>query len=115
MNVLLVWAAAGEGRSTPVLDWMIRVSERIHDPVEFYEGYIPVGNAVVLGWSSLREVLRSWELKTESIRQSGCTGKDSRPWEPELKNIYSVKLTACVRLAIHMGKEAIGDVAPPDA
>ena len=37
VNVPLVWAAAGEGRSTPVLD-----DQSCRDPVEFYEGHIPV-------------------------------------------------------------------------
>ena len=41
VNVLLVWVVVGEGRSTPVLDWM-RVAERIHDPVDFCKGHIPL-------------------------------------------------------------------------
>ena len=60
VNVLLLWA--GEGPSTPVWDRMIRAAERMRDPVEFYEGRIHVSDAVILEWSSLREVLRSWEI-----------------------------------------------------
>ena len=76
VNVPLVWAAAGEGRSTPVLDWMIRAAERIHNLVEFHEGHIPVGDAVMLGWTSLRDVLRSWRIEnrehlTEWLHREG--------------------------------------------
>ena len=28
--------------------------------MEFYEGHIPVGDAVMLEWTSLRDVPRSW-------------------------------------------------------
>ena len=45
---------------------MIRAAERIHDPVEFYEGHIPVGDAIMLGgrrcamFSGLGELLTEW-------------------------------------------------------
>ena len=43
-----------------MLDWLVRTSERIEDPVHLHENNVTVSQAVMLGWSSLRGVLRGW-------------------------------------------------------
>ena len=121
VNVPFVWAAVGDGRSTPALDWMIRAAGRIHEPVEFYEGHIPVRDAARLGWSSLREVLRSWGIECrEHLTEWSLPGNHISARGQEylfgeacrVDTRVSLIEVACVRLAIHMGQVATGDVEP---
>ena len=62
VNVPLMWAAVGDAPSTPASDWMIRACQGILEPVEFHEGTIQASEAVRVGWSSLREVFRTWGI-----------------------------------------------------
>ena len=76
---------------------MIRAAEKMRDPVEFYEGRIHVSDAVVLGWSSLREVLRSWGIQNREqltgwLRREGFQASLPGTTFPlEVKNFCSVK------------------------
>ena len=62
LNVPLMWAAAGQRATTPVLDWLIEVSHRVTDPVEFHGGSEVASAAVRIGWNALRETMRSWGI-----------------------------------------------------
>ena len=78
-----------------------------------------------MGWSSLRDVLRSWGIEkrehlTEWLHKAGFpatllgnhTSARAREYLfGEACRVDLIEVT-CVRLAIHMGQEATGDVAP---
>ena len=67
VNVPLIWAAAGDGPSTPALDWMIRACEGIRGPVEFHEGTTQESEAARVSWSALRDVFRSWGIDNREL------------------------------------------------
>ena len=125
VNVPLMWAAAGDAPSTPALDWMIRACQGILEPVEFHEGTIQASEAVRVGWSSLREVFRTWgidnrEQLTPWLRFQGFPATlpgnhiSARAQEFLLAEAgrqdarVGLIEVVCVNLAIHMGREAIG-------
>ena len=62
LNVPLMWAAAGQRATIPVLDWLIKASHRVTDPVEFHGGSEVANAAVRIGWNALRETMRSWGI-----------------------------------------------------
>ena len=76
LTVPLLWEAAGDSPTCPVVDWLLRTSGRVVDPVHLHENNVTVSQVVTLGWSSLRGVLRvhSREDLTVWLREHGYPG-----------------------------------------
>ena len=77
LNVPLMWAAAGQEESSPVLDWLCRVSHG--GRVGFQEGIINAQEAVRDGWTAMRSVFRMWSIHeredlTMWLRNQGFPG-----------------------------------------
>ena len=53
LNVPLMWGAAGNAESVPVLDWITQMCQRITEPLTFLESNVIATEAVGLGWASL--------------------------------------------------------------
>ena len=51
MNVPLMWGAAGEEQTIPVLDWLVATTTDMDGAVEFHDGAISPVDAVRSGWS----------------------------------------------------------------
>ena len=64
-NVPLMWGAAGNAESVPVLDWITQMCQRIREPLTFFESNVTATEAVGLGWVSLREVFRRWNINDQ--------------------------------------------------
>ena len=64
LNVPLMWSAAGQEVSTPVLEWLVGAAGAITEPVQFHGGEIPASEAARVGWLSLRGVMRNWRIDT---------------------------------------------------
>ena len=60
LNVPLIWAAAGNESSTPVLEWLVEAAEQVPEPVEFHGGQAVPSVCAREGWAALRGALRSW-------------------------------------------------------
>ena len=60
LNVPLLWSAAGDEATKPVLDWLTEVTASMQGMVDFCERAANPGEAVRSGWSSLRSVMRTW-------------------------------------------------------
>ena len=61
-NVPLMWAAAGNDPSHPVLDWL--VEHRVREPVEFHRGHTTTAEAARERWQALRTAMRSWGIRS---------------------------------------------------
>ena len=120
---------SGDAPSTPALDWMIRACQEILELVEFHEGSIQASEAVRVGWSSLREVFRTWGIDNREQLTSWLRLQEFPATLPG--NHISARAqefllaeagrhdarvglidVVCVSLAIHMGREAF--VARPE-
>ena len=64
LNVPLMWSAAGQEVSTPVLEWLVGAAGAITEPVQFHGGEIPASEAARVVWLSLRGVMRNWRIDT---------------------------------------------------
>ena len=112
----------GSGRRCTINS--VRACQGILELVEFYEGTIQASEAARVGWSSLREVFRTWgidnrEQLTSWLRLQGFPATlpgnhiSARAQEFLLaeagRHDARVGLieVVCVSLAIHMGREAI--------
>ena len=62
LNVPIMWAAAGSSASTPVVDWLARISSSISEPFNFHENNLSVSEDVRIGWSAIRGVFRRWGI-----------------------------------------------------
>ena len=120
INVPLIWSASGSADSTPALDWLITAAGRIVDPINLYEGRMPMRDAARTGWLALRQVLRAWYieepdhltgwLRTQCFpgtnpgnhisarAQEFIFGEPSAPTHEWFEGVY-------VQLEIHMGCE----------
>ena len=118
LNVPLLWEAAGDSPTCTVVDWLVRTSERIEDPVHLHENNVTVSQAVMLGWSSLRGVPRGWgvlsrEDLTGWMREHGNPGArpgnhiTARVQEHLLHHASRVSLleAAFVTIVLHMGRQ----------
>ena len=79
LTIPLLWEAAGDSPTCLVVDWLLRTSGHVVDPVQLHENNVTVSQAVTLGWSSLRGVLRGWgvcsrEDLTVWLRERGYPG-----------------------------------------
>ena len=79
LKVPLMWGAAGNAESVPVLDWITQMCQRIREPLTFFESNLTATEAVGLGWASLREVFRRWNIREQEdftiwFRREGFTG-----------------------------------------
>ena len=78
LNVPLMWGAATED-TNPVMEWLVATTIPIEVPLEFHEGGILPSEAVRVGWSSLREVMRGWGIQDREdlsiwLRNNGFAG-----------------------------------------
>ena len=78
LNVPLMWAAAGQDPSTPVLEWLIFTIANF-SAINFNGGLVEAGEAAMIGWTSLRAAMRSWGITTEQdlsawLRRQGFPG-----------------------------------------
>ena len=64
LNISVMWSAAGQEVSTPVLEWLVGAAGAITEPVQFHGGEIPASEAARVGWLSLRGVMRNWRIDT---------------------------------------------------
>ena len=74
-----MWGAAGNAVSVPVLDWITQMCQRIREPLTFLESNLTATEAVGLGWASLREVFRRWNIREQEdltiwFRREGFPG-----------------------------------------
>ena len=65
MYVPLMWAAAGQATTCPLLEWLIVVAPGVSEPVALFGGEMPVSVAARVGWESLRHATRSWTINSE--------------------------------------------------
>ena len=59
MYVPLMWAAAGQAASCPLLEWLVLVTSGVSEPVTLFGGEMPASVAARVGWESLRHAMRS--------------------------------------------------------
>ena len=76
MKVPLMWAAASDRESDPVLQWLGDMASRIQEPASFHGGECSAREGVRLGFSSLRDVMRGWGIESPEglsqwLRQHG--------------------------------------------
>ena len=76
MNVPLMWAAASDRESDPVLQWLGDRASQIQQPVSFHGGECSASQGVRLGFNSLRGVMRGWGIESPEglsqwLRQHG--------------------------------------------
>ena len=64
VNVPLIWAAAGDDDTNPVLEWLGARALTIQEAVPFHGGQTEPSQALRLGWVALREVFRNWGVRT---------------------------------------------------
>ena len=62
LYVPMIWAAAGNEPSTPILDWLVEAAEQVREPVEFHGGQAVPSVCAREGFAALRGVLRSWRV-----------------------------------------------------
>ena len=65
MYVPLMWAAAGQAASCPLLEWLVLVTSAVSEPVTLFGGEMPASVAARVGWESLRHAMRSWNTNSE--------------------------------------------------
>ena len=71
MNVPLMWSAAGDDSATPILTWLIECASSIVAPVTFHGGKCPASEAIRVGFSSVREAMRSWGIRARRTCRNG--------------------------------------------
>ena len=64
LNVPLMWAAAGDDGSHPVIEWLAEVAQRVREPLELPGGNIMTEAALRAGWTVLRSAMRSWGIQS---------------------------------------------------
>ena len=62
--VPLLWSAAGEEQTTPMVEWLVTTASTIPVPVQFHGGQDLASESVRTGWAALRAVLRSWGIQS---------------------------------------------------
>ena len=68
LNVPLLWAAAADDRLCPMILWLREVSQSL--PMVSVAGVQMAGpDAVMTGWESLRDVMRSIEIRSRTVRR----------------------------------------------
>ena len=65
LNVPLMWAAASQEESCPLMEWLISATSTMSEPVHFHGGDLAPSVAVRVGWIALRQVMRSWGVESE--------------------------------------------------
>ena len=63
--VPLLWGAAGVDATTPVSDMLVSTASVVSEPIQFHGSDIPATEAVRVGWTALRAVLRTWWVHTQ--------------------------------------------------
>ena len=63
--VPLLWGAAGVDATTPVLDMLVSTASGVSEPIQFHGSDISATEAVRVGWTALRAVLRMWGVDTQ--------------------------------------------------
>ena len=64
VNVLLIWVAAGDDDTNPVLEWFGERAQGMQEVVPFHGGQTEPSQTLRLGWVALREVFRNWGVRT---------------------------------------------------
>ena len=65
MYVPLMWAAAGQAASCPLLESLVLVTSAVPEPVTLFGGEMPVSVAARVGWESFQHAMRSWSINSE--------------------------------------------------
>ena len=70
---------SGNAESVPVLDLITQMCQRIREPLTVFESNLTATEAVGLGWASLREVFRRWNIREQEdltiwFRREGFPG-----------------------------------------
>ena len=63
--VPLLWSAAGEDQSVPIVEWLATTASAIGEPVQFHGGQASGGDSLRTGWAALRSVMRSWGIHSQ--------------------------------------------------
>ena len=123
LNVPLMWGAAGNAESVTVLDWITLMCQRIREPLTFFESNLTATEAVELGWFSLREVFRRWNIREQEdltiwFRREGFHGAQpgnhisARAQEHLLNSAcredarVALLKSVYVGITLHVGREA---------
>ena len=129
VNVPLMWEAAGDSHTGPVLGWLSRVTSQISDQVHLFENAVSADEAVRIGWTALGAVFRSWHVA--SREDLTCWLREHRypgaPGHISARAPEHVLQQACadarvglleevfVVVAIHMGRQDFHDVPTVDS
>ena len=130
--VPILRAAAGSSESAPAaFDFLMSLTSRIRDPVEFHDNRLTAVDALRTGWVSLRAVLRTWGIQerehlTAHLRRQGFPATQpgnhisARAQEPLLSEACQVDArvalveVVCMNVAICLGQElVVPEVARP--
>ena len=63
--VPLLWSAAGVEATTPVLEMLVRTASSVSEPIQFHGSNTAAAEAVRVGWTALRGVLRMWGVDAQ--------------------------------------------------
>ena len=66
LNVPLMWGAARQEETCPLVEWLISVTSVMAEPMHFFGSDMAPSAAVRVGWTALRAVLRSWCIGSEA-------------------------------------------------
>ena len=77
LNVPLMWAAAGEEGSHPVIEWLAEVAQRVREPLELPGGDIMTEAALRAGWTVLRSAIAELGFSQRNTCQHGWGDKVS--------------------------------------
>ena len=66
--VPLLWGAAGVDTTTPVLEMLVSTVFPVLEPIQFHGSDTSATEAVRVGWTALRDVLRTWWMPNCSFR-----------------------------------------------
>ena len=83
--VPLLWGAAGVDATTPVLDMLMSTASGVQEPIQFHGSDISAMEAVRVGWTTLRAVLRTWGVghavaPLQLVEEPGV--HDNPAWSP---------------------------------
>ena len=60
LTMPLLWSAAGEDQSVPIVEWLATTASAIREPVQFHGEQASGGDSLGTSWAALRSVMRSW-------------------------------------------------------
>ena len=63
--VPLLWSAAGIEATTPVLEMLVSTASSVSEPIQFHGSNTAAAEAVRVGWTALRGVLRMWAVDAQ--------------------------------------------------